>query len=428
MLAALYAVSFVAAFNENIVNVALIDIMDAFGVTALTAQWLVTGYMMVATLIVTLSAFLYRCLGVRLLFIVASAFLIVGSIGAIVSTTFWMLLVFRPIQSVGTVVFIPTMMSTVLAVAPRAKLGTYPSVGGRIMDKHGPWPLLFLGFATIAVGQVTICFSASQVSWVGVLIASVVVYSGVGLVLSPSQTTGLATLTGDHHPHGVALINTAIQLAASIGPSLLIGIMSGVGSSEVTGFIVAIGVAGAIAVIGALVALVYTRRLARKHEVAEATEARPTISTIMVPDAYSVPDIATVRDVAKELVGYKTSGLPIVDNAGAVAGYITDGDILCAVSAHAEPGMDVVYYLSTYAEDKVFDQRIEEIFGLGALEIATASVITFDIATPLEEAAEVMDTKRLKKVPVVENGALVGVLTRSGIVRQLLGPFTVKAS
>lgn len=80
MLAALYAVSFVAAFNENIVNVALIDIMDAFGVTALTAQRLVTGYMMVTTLIVTLSAFLYQRLGVRLLFIVASAFLIVGSI------------------------------------------------------------------------------------------------------------------------------------------------------------------------------------------------------------------------------------------------------------------------------------------------------------------------------------------------------------
>ena len=38
-----------------------------------------------------------------------------------------------------------------------------------------------------------------------------------------------------------------------------------------------------------------------------------------------------------------------------------------------------------------------------------------------------MGTKRLKKVPVVENGALVGVLTRSGIVRQLLGSFTVKA-
>lgn len=204
--------------------------------------------------------------------------------------------------------------------------------------------------------------------------------------------------------------------------------MSGVGSSEVTGFIVAIGVAGAIAVIGALVGFVYTRGLARKHEVAEATEARPTISTIMVPDAFSVPDTATVRDVAKALVDFKTSGLPVVDKSGAVAGYITDGDILHAVSAHAEPGMDVVYCLSTYAEDKAFDQRIEEIFGLSVLEIATASVITFDIATPLEEAAEVMGTKRLKKVPVVENGALVGVLTRSGIVRQLLGSFTVKAS
>ena len=90
--------------------------------------------------------------------------------------------------------------------------------------------------------------------------------------------------------------------------------------------------------------------------------------------------------------------------------------------------MDVVYCLSTYAEDKAFDQCIEEIFGLSVLEIVTPSVITFDISAPLEEAAEVMGKKRLKKVPVVENGELVGVLTRSGIVRQLLGTFTAKAS
>lgn len=204
--------------------------------------------------------------------------------------------------------------------------------------------------------------------------------------------------------------------------------MPGVGSSEVTGFIAAIGVTCAIAVIGALVSLLYTRHLACKNQVAEAVEIRPTISSIMVPDACSVPDTATVRDVAKALVGYKTSGLPVVDKAGAVAGYITDGDILRSVSAHSEPGMDVVYCLSTYAEDKAFEQHIEEIFGLSVLEIVTPSVITFDISAPLEEAAEVMGKKRLKKVPVVENGELVGVLTRSGIVRQLLGTFTAKAS
>lgn len=45
----------------------------------------------------------------------------------------------------------------------------------------------------------------------------------------------------------------------------------------------------------------------------------------------------------------------------------------------------------------------------------------------MKRPQRVMGTKRLKKVPVVENGALVGVLTRSGIVRQLLGSFTVKA-
>lgn len=47
LLVVMYIAAFVAAFNENIINVALHDIMAAFSVSATTAQWLVSGYMIV---------------------------------------------------------------------------------------------------------------------------------------------------------------------------------------------------------------------------------------------------------------------------------------------------------------------------------------------------------------------------------------------
>ena len=58
ILVVMYVGAFVAAFNENIINVALHDIMAAFSVSATTAQWLVSGYMIVTSIFTAIMAFL----------------------------------------------------------------------------------------------------------------------------------------------------------------------------------------------------------------------------------------------------------------------------------------------------------------------------------------------------------------------------------
>ena len=54
LLSVLYGSAFIAGFNENLVNMALVSIMAEYGVDSVTAQWLVTGYMIVATVAVLL--------------------------------------------------------------------------------------------------------------------------------------------------------------------------------------------------------------------------------------------------------------------------------------------------------------------------------------------------------------------------------------
>ena len=131
--------------------------------------------------------------------------------------------------------------------------------------------LLPVGFALIAVGQTAISMTAASMN-IGVVVAlTVVVYAGVGLVLSPSQTAGLETLPAAEHPHGTALLNTWNMIAASFGPSLFIGLLSssavaagaaGVASdvAQAIGFAAAVRVAAVIAVVGFAVSLVYARR------------------------------------------------------------------------------------------------------------------------------------------------------------------------
>ena len=124
LLSVLFAAAFVAAFNENIVNVGLVNIMGEFGIESPTAQWLVTGYMIVTTVVVSVVAWLQKRFSLRSLFFAASALLLAGALADLVAPTFPLLLAFRLLQAVGTGIFVPMMMTTVLALAPRAKLGS----------------------------------------------------------------------------------------------------------------------------------------------------------------------------------------------------------------------------------------------------------------------------------------------------------------
>lgn len=93
-------------------NMGLIAIMDEFVIDSVTAQWLVTGFMIASTIVVMCMAFLYRRIRLRVLFFAASALTLVGSVLGLFSTNFDMLLVARIIQAVGSGVFIPLMMNT----------------------------------------------------------------------------------------------------------------------------------------------------------------------------------------------------------------------------------------------------------------------------------------------------------------------------
>lgn len=137
MLVVVYIGAFVASFNENIVNTGLVAIMSEFGVSSLTAQWLVTGYMVVTAVVVTFVGFLLKRYPVKLIFSFASAILLAGSVACALAPSFALLLIARLVASVGTGLFIPTMMTSVLALAPRPKLGTFLSIGG-CMITFGP--------------------------------------------------------------------------------------------------------------------------------------------------------------------------------------------------------------------------------------------------------------------------------------------------
>lgn len=95
----------------------------------MTAQWLVTGFMVVTVFVVAAMAALYRRLGPRTLLFVALACNALGSMGGLVAPTFAVLFASRLVQAVGTGIFIPLMMNAILETVASEKLGTYLAVG-----------------------------------------------------------------------------------------------------------------------------------------------------------------------------------------------------------------------------------------------------------------------------------------------------------
>lgn len=226
LLAVFYGCGFLAGFNENLVNMALVAIMGDFSIDAVAAQWLVTGYMIAVTVVVTCMAYLYRRLSMRTLFFAAAALSIAGSAGGFLAPNFLLLLVARLVQAVGTGVFIPLMMNVIVDRVPHGRLGTYLAIGSAMIT-IGP-----------ATAPIVTGFMVSDLGWHSVFLVPLA--AAVALTVA-----GIFVVRGGREPER-ARFDLPSALLTAAGVTLLC-----VGLSEVT----LRPAVGAAALVGAVLAL-----------------------------------------------------------------------------------------------------------------------------------------------------------------------------
>ncbi|MDP2673616.1 MAG: CBS domain-containing protein [Dehalococcoidia bacterium] len=106
----------------------------------------------------------------------------------------------------------------------------------------------------------------------------------------------------------------------------------------------------------------------------------------------------SARDLAIQMLMGGFSGIPITERDGALVGIVSELDIIRALRA-GKP-LDTVT----------------------AAEIMTAEVITVNADATVEEIMEIMDTKQIVRVPVLEDGKLAGVVSRPDVLRAAIEP------
>ncbi|SMC32272.1 MDR family MFS transporter [Sporomusa malonica] len=125
--------AFLGMFSEMSLNVALGSLMKELSVSTTTVQWLTTGYMLVISILVPVSALLLQLFTTRQLFITALSLFTLGTLVAAISPSFAVLLMGRLIQAAGTGLLIPLMINTILLITPAEKRGSVMGLIGLIV-------------------------------------------------------------------------------------------------------------------------------------------------------------------------------------------------------------------------------------------------------------------------------------------------------
>lgn len=123
VIALLVVAAFVVILNETIMSVALPSLMVDLDITAATAQWLTTGFLLTMAVVIPLTGYLLARFTVRQVFLTAMTLFAIGTLVAALSTGFGMLLLGRIVQASGTAIMMPLLMTTVLTIVAPERRG-----------------------------------------------------------------------------------------------------------------------------------------------------------------------------------------------------------------------------------------------------------------------------------------------------------------
>ena len=290
---------------------------------------------------------------------------------------------------------------------------------GRVYDKRGGKTLLPLGFLFIACGALGLCATRSLSLPTLMAVLYIPVICGSALIIGPVQSFALSHLTPEQNPHGVTVMSTGFQIAGCIGSSVFTGVY-GVCAAPDSGFRAVCLFAAALALCGVALAFKITRtKKAAGEEEKSAELSDHTIASLMERGVYAISDKASLLDAVRYMAETKVSGLPVIDSEQRIKGFIADGDISYIFQKDSNRiGFASMYPL--WQNSEKLNQKFQELSRRNIMDCATEKVITVRIDDDTEALFRAFSDKRIKKVPVLEEGKVVGIVSRSDLFRLMI--------
>ena len=138
---------------------------------------------------------------------------------------------------------------------------------------------------------------------------------------------------------------------------------------------------------------------------------------VMTKDMVKVGPDATVGDIAALLVQHRIGAVPVVSNTQQLIGIVSQTDLVHRSETGTEKKRK--WWLELFVDPDAMAREYVKSHGHKAQDVMTRLVVSVSENASLAEVADVLDTHRIRQVPVVSEGRLVGMISRADLVRAL---------
>jgi len=142
---------------------------------------------------------------------------------------------------------------------------------------------------------------------------------------------------------------------------------------------------------------------------------------IMTADVITVSPDEQVEVVARLLIDNKISGIPVVDSDQHILGIVTEKDLLIKASELKVPFYVTLFDSIIFLENPMrFSNNLKKYTASKVKDVMTVKVEVVDENAPIHEIAEIMQNKKINRLPVVRNNKLIGIVTRNDVLKAIV--------
>jgi CBS-domain-containing membrane protein len=138
---------------------------------------------------------------------------------------------------------------------------------------------------------------------------------------------------------------------------------------------------------------------------------------VMTSPVITVKPTTSVKEVARLFLERRISAVPVVDNQGKVIGMVSEGDLVHRAEISTERRRP--WWLVLMAGDPGLAAEYIKAHAKRVSDIMSRNVITAAPDTPLNEIAETLEKYGIKRLPIVHDGQLVGIVSRANLVQAI---------
>ncbi len=143
-----------------------------------------------------------------------------------------------------------------------------------------------------------------------------------------------------------------------------------------------------------------------------------TAKDIMTKNVITVKPDTSIEELSALLVKHGISGVPVVDESGALYGVVTENDLISRNKRLHIPTvvgfLDAAIYLES---SKKFEEELKRLAATKVGDICTRKVVTIEEDTTIVDIATIMAEKGVHLLPVIKNGKVTGIVGKRDVVK-----------